>query len=403
MKELKLLNRLLGALEAVHLFVLSCCLALPLFFLVPEFSPEIELLWALGAALAVTALNVACRHIERPLHRLLLGLGLLLLCGLLLPTWLLRILFAIVLGIQILIVTVLPRPDGKFVLTVPKFYYAIAPLLLYGLSWIYRSDLMQLASVTLAAVFAVNTLLHFQAKRLLNALCDRGSTALSDESLVTLNRRLMLAFCLLGALIVIAVPYLWSLRQPAKDAFELPDNLPAQVQETEASTVEPHTDWQSLSSGRPIDFNPLLDTAELLLLLLALALVALVVTAVVLRLKNLESGNDKHGPPKKSGFSVEALPEKETRTVPQEERSGSWARRIRRLYARLIHAKVDPKKPLAALSPRELEQAAGLEGSARDMLHALYEKARYSGNSCEKSDFLEAKSAAQQLKRGETG
>ena len=47
----------------------------------------------------------------------------------------------------------------------------------------------------------------------------------------------------------------------------------------------------------------------------------------------------------------------------------------------------------------ELEQAARLDGPARDTLHALYEKARYSGEACEKDDYLIAKAAAATLRK----
>lgn len=403
MREVKLLTRLLGALEAAHLFVLTGCLSLVLAFTVQELPDTAELFWALGAGLAVLAVNLPCRRLEKKLPRLFVGLGVLGLSLLVCPTGMLRLIYGVCVGLQILTVTVLPRPEGKTVLSVPKLYHAPALLLLYAFSRIFQNDVMQLAAVTLSAVFAVVCLVYLQAGRLLSALCDKSAAAVSDRGIVRLNRRLMLAFCILGAALIVAVPLLWKPRPPQEAV------TPVETAEYETEQATQHTvevqdgEWIDVPSGDPVDLEPMTTSAELLILLLIILVVLLTAAAVVYAVRSLSNDRVRRRVPARQDDLTERLPPQDPeRPAVADTAGGSWARRIRRQYQRLIRTKTEKHISLSALTPAELERAAGLQGPARERLHGLYEKARYSGESCEKEDYLAAKTAINTLKKGET-
>lgn len=400
MKEMKLLKRLLGVFETVQTFVLSCCLSLPLVFIVPEFAETEQLLWGFALALAVLAVHLPCRFITKRLWMLAVALGVLALGLLICPTTLLRVFWGLCVGLQCFCCAVLPRPDSKIVLSVPKVYHAVALLLLYAFSRILRSDLISLAAVSLSALWVVNALLHWQAHRLLIALCDKSAPAVSDQSLIRLNRRLMGLFCALGAALVVAVPLLWSLRTPPVRVEEEYAGLTPTTVPSSESEALPDWTWQTRPAGKPLDYQPFIESAEIVLFALAVAVVVLAVVAIMLWLRNLRDDRELHSAPEKGAFTVETLAPAQPRRLdePHSEARG-WARRIRSVYQHLIRARTGSKAALHAMTPSELEQAGALKGEARDKLHALYEKARYSGEACDKPDYLAAKAAAQALRK----
>lgn len=404
MREMKLLGCLLGALEAVHLFVLTACLSIVLAFVVQEFPDTTQLLWALGAGIAVLAVYLPCRIIQKKLPRLTVGLFILAVSMLVCPSGMFRVIYGLCVGLQILISTLLPRPDGKLLLSVPKLYHAPALLLLYAFSRIFQNNAMQLAAVTLSVVFVVNMLLYMQARKLLSALCDRSAAAVSDRSILRLNRRLMLVFCVLGAALIVAVPLLWSQRPQRAQA-----SVPVETVETEETQPTEHQldpedgEWIVTPEHTPVDLEPMTTTAELLILLLIILVVLLTVTAVIYGIRSLSNDRARRHDQPEPDYAVEQLPaEQRAGKADAGTTGGSWSRRIRRQYQRLIRTRTGRHAKLAALTPTELEQAAGLRGTARQTLHGLYEKARYSAASCEKEDYLAAKTAIHTLKKGES-
>ena len=137
---------------------------------------------------------------------------------------------------------------------------------------------------------------------------------------------------------------------------------------------------------------------------LAAAAVGVLIFSVIWLLRSLQGGKQRHSDPRaEDEMVIEALddPAKQRPLRRRAETDNSWARRIRRQYQRLIRQRAGKQARLSALTPRELEQAAALEGPDRDALHVLYEKARYSQADCGKEDYQQAKLAVQRLKKGD--
>ena len=395
MNERRSLEGLLRVLEMVHLSVLTCCLSIPLVFFLPEYSDLQQLLWGLGAIVPVMAIQLPCQHLEKRLHRLFVGLGVFALTMVLCPTNILRVAYGLCISLQILICTALAKPGGKFVLTVPKVYHAPAPLLLYGLSRALDNRVLIIAAVTIAVVFVVNLLLYLQARKLLLELYDNNAAAVSVSGIVSVNRRLMLVFCVIGAALIVAVPLLLS-RQPQQQSTEAPA-AEAFVSETKAHAEEEPVplETKTVPEGTPYNLDFISDVFVVVFLVFLGLVLVLWGIAIVFSLRSISNDKDLHN----SSLIIEALPEEQPkRSLFDGLHDRSWQGRLRRLYPKLIHAKTDRDASLQALTPRELERAACLEGPARDTLHTLYEKARYSGAACDKADYLSAKAAAQQLR-----
>ena len=402
MKDMKRLEAMLAVFEALHVAVLSCCLAIPLLFMVQEFSDTVELLWAAGASLPVLALHIVSRRTESKKILLLVALGLLALCMVVCRTNILRFVYALLIVLQVLIGTLLPRPDGKTLLSVPKFYHCVAPLLLYGLARAVKNEGMILAATTIVVLFVVYILLYTQARRLLAALYDQSENTVFEKGIVRLNTRLMTLFCVVGAAVVILVPLLLAQRKPAESTPLEPNTFLEAFEETTHPTDPPDLNQITLPEGTPVNVTPFTDAVLIFFGVFTFVVIGMVAYAIIHWLRSLRDDKDLHSAPQESDFTVEALDPDEPRSgeTPDANAHG-WARRIRRLYQRLIHAKADKKTPLRALTPRELELAAALDGPERDTLHSLYVKARYSGAACEKSDYLAAKSAVQALRKEE--
>lgn len=403
MRELKRLEAMRSVLETIHLALISCCLSIPLLFAVPEYPDEIELLWALGAALPVLALHLCDRHTASKKILISVALALLAVSMLICRTTILRVVYGLLLVIQLGICTLLARPGGKPALSVPKFYHGIAPLLLYALAQALKNDVMITAAVTVVVLFVVVFLLHTQATRLRNEICDQSEGTVFEQGIVRLNVRLMTLFCVVGALVVIGVPFLLSLRTPAEAQPPVMTNPYVEAFKTPPATSEEPLNKITLPEGTPINTEPMTDAMLALFGLFAVVAVGLAVFGFIFLLRSLSNDKERHSSPQQNGFIIETLAEKPQQSEAVDGGGRSWSKRIRRLYQRLIHARADKNTPLQALTPQELERAAALEGAAKDTLHALYEKARYSGETCDKSDYLAAKSAANLLKKGESG
>ena len=402
MNETRLLSRMLAVFETLHVFVLSCCLTIPLLFFVQEFSDEAELCWALGAALPVLALHLCGRKTTSKKILLPLGLGLWILCLLVCRTTILRFVYSLALLLQLLIQTVVPKPKGKPLLSVPSFWHAPMPLLIYCLARAMAKDAVITIALSLTVLYLVNTLLYLQASRLQRALYEQSIGAVSDRGIVRLNLRMMTVYCIVGAIAVVAVPLLLSAR-PAAEAAPAQAVGVYESAETESQAPEPlpPIEITTLPAGDPIRTEPFTDAILLILGIFTFIVLGLAVYAMFSWLFTIDTDKLRHRKGQEDGFVVEQLdtPE-ERRRRPQSGRS-SWSGRIRRLYQKLIRSKTEKGSALHALTPTELEQAASLEGSDRQTLHMLYEKARYANTACDKSDYLSARAAAQRLKKGD--
>ena len=402
MREVRSLVRLQAAFELLYVALLALCLMLPLPFIAATIPPIPTLAWCLGGAAGTALIQILFRRLEKPLPAILLSLLLTAGAVLLFPGFFLQLSCGLAMGLQLLICALLPKPNGTYVLSVPKVYHAPIPLVVYALSQILKSEVLTAAAVAIASLFVVLLLLHWQAGRLLRSIRDQGSTAVSDRSVVRLNRRLMVLFCVLGALFVILAPML--LRLPPKPVEPYGDFTFTPV--TEAPLVPEESDDIAITppSAHSYDLSFFGSFAFGLTVFLAAAAVGVLIFSVIWLLRSLQGGKQRHSDPRaEDEMVIEALddPAKQRPLRRRAETDNSWARRIRRQYQRLIRQRAGKQARLSALTPRELEQAAALEGPDRDALHALYEKARYSQADCGKEDYQQAKLAAQRLKKGD--
>lgn len=414
MKEYRSLQRILQVFEAAHVALLSCCLSLPLLFLVPEYPDRIQLLWALGAAPAVLAVYALCLVLKKRLLRLLASLAVLALCLLVLPTTLLRVIYGAMLALQMLIGIVLPRPDGKPVLSVPRVYHAPFFLLLYAFSRIEGNAVMKQAAIAVTLLYLLVLLLHQHTRRLRSELCDYTSAALEDRRILRSDRRMILVFAVVGTVLILAVPLLFSRgadtdalseTAPEETGFAQRTDEPEETGETEQTgETGLREDAVYQESGRPVNTEIFTNILLVILYLILLSGLVLALISYILWLVNLRRDRELHTPPQESaGLPDEQLAKQPRKAAAKEPiRARSPTQRIRRLYRRLIRARTASGAKLSALTPNELEQAAALrESEARRTLHTLYEKARYSGAACSRADYLAAKAAAQQLRKGD--
>ena len=209
MKELKLLRRIHYLLESVHLSLMVCCLSLPLLFFFPSGSWLSMTLWGIGAIIPVLLIRELSMRISRPWLRFLAGM-LVTLSAILIPRGMIGFTYGICCGIITLIGAFFPRPDGKLVLTVPKFYHILIVLLAFGLGKISGVDLLVNLITVLALLFCGNYLLYLHSARLEKTLCEDLDATVSSSSILALNRRLIVGFLLVAALLIVGIPWLVS-------------------------------------------------------------------------------------------------------------------------------------------------------------------------------------------------
>ena len=399
MKELKSLNRTMALLEAAHLCLLCWCLSLTLLFLVPEYPPRTELLWALGAALPTLAVwGICLAPLGLPV-RAALCLGV---CGLcmLLPTGILRLCWILCAGIPAFAGCVLRRPAGKMVLTVPRPWHALAFLSCFGMARFVGGAVPKTASAAFALLFLLNSLLYLHTKRLRSLLCDPGIEALSAGRMVRTGRVMVLGFLLLAAAALIAIPLLTS--APDQRSSIRPSGEPGVVPTAEngPETVQLPEGIVTPDVGSKSDSGLANRIVARIFEIFLLASVGICLIALIIRLCAIENGSDRKTAPKESGLTVEDLPPEPSAPALREPPAEGWERKIRRRYAALIGSRAGKGVQLSPLTPTQLEQAAGLpEGEALDTLHTLYEKARYGSEACSRADEAAVKAAIRRLRR----
>lgn len=400
MKGLRSLERILYGLETFHLALMSWCLSLPLLFFFPSGSYTAMLLWGLGAALPVLGIRELALRIQKPWIRLAVGLAVTLTAAAI-PRGMVGLTYLICGVLYSLVGAFFPRPDGKLILTVPKFYHALFILLTYAFGMICQVSLLIVTAVSIALLFTVNYLLHRHVSRLLTALREDLNATVSAQSIISLSRRVVLVFLAVGVVLILAVPWLLN-RQPAEPVETEP---PAQIvvtteeMETEPETVPEDGNFRTVSGGIPWNFTLFEDSSLLLIALISISCVLLAGAAVLYVIGMLRDDKDKHSQGKQSSFVVEKLPEPERKAVQRDEpEDTTWQRRIRRQYHRSIDRRTKDRADRSAMTPSELEAAAQLpEGADLATLHTVYEKARYSDLPSTQEDYKRIHAAAKEL------
>ena len=392
------IERTMQAVETFHLGLLVLCLSLPLTLLVFRGSLTDSLLWGFGVLVPAELLCFLGRRIETLLPRILACLAVLALAIFLPDTWGRRFTWGLCCLPVFLAATVLPRPDGKLMLTVPKLYHPIAPLQYYAFCGIFRlPPLASALAVTIALLMVLTILVHANQARLLSTLRSEGDTAISVQSILRLNRRTLVIFALLALVAILAVPML-TRRMPARQ-----EETPVYTGETAAlEQTEPlqETELPDIVVEKPSEHTISYRLAEnITLAAVVLALVGMVglcIATLIRELLAIRSGKRRTSSLRGETFVVETLEEKEQEA--EDDAAEAYTAKLRRRYARLIRRRTDRTQELAPMSPAELEQAANLGGSdAAREIHRLYEKARYGPAPATREEDRAMKAALKEL------
>ena len=401
MKELKSLNRTLVLLEGVHLCLMCWCLSLSLLFLVPEYPPVSQLLWALGAAIPTLAIWAVCISPLAPAVRVPVCLGV---CGLcmLLPTGILRLCWTLCAGLIALAGCFLHRPDGKVLMTVPKPWHAMAFLTCFGMARFIGGALPAAASAALVLLYILNNLLYSHSRRLRSLLCDPRTETLSAARMVRNGRIMVWGFVFAAAAVLVAVPLL--VTQPDQHVEWTPaaeDPMTPPTEDLEEQMAQLRPGGLNSDRGDPESTEIANRIVLRVFVIFMLASLALSLIGLILRLLWIENGKKRNRTlTRDAGLTVEPLPPETAAETEPEPPAEGWEKRIRRRYQSLIASRAAKGSQLSPLTPTQLEQTAGLpEGEARSALHALYEKARYGSEACSREDDAAVKAAVRRLRK----
>ena len=80
-----------------------------------------------------------------------------------------------------------------------------------------------------------------------------------------------------------------------------------------------------------------------------------------------------------------------------EEPLTGYEKKLRRRYEKLIRSRTPKNTSLMAMTPTELETAAGMDGPAARIVHDLYSRTRYSQEPATRESYAAFKEAVQQL------
>ena len=397
MKNLRKLERSIHWMECVHLGLLTLCLALPIALLFTEDDPIRRLCWALGTLIPVQLIRVICERIRGKPLRTLLSLavfGLSLLMTRRDHHWVYYLCCCVPMLLSGLL---LPRPQDKLILTVPRFFTLVLGVPAFALGKALGVPMLAGLGVALTALLTLTFLVHTNLSRLLRDIRMSRNTQVSVENLVRQNRRVLLAFALLGTLILAAVPFLLQ-RQPEPGTVR-------PIPEYQAESTEPHNEtlpekeYAGTGHAEPLNLEWLRDGfIGLLLLLGALGLGILLFYLVKALLELLRRDQKKLPGRQEDGLTIEYL-EEEAAGKRERERLSGYEKKIRRRYEKLILRRTEPARALEALTPTGLEAAAGLCGPAAETVHEIYRRTRYSPASPTKEQYAAFREAVKSLER----
>ena len=399
LKELKITIRIV---EGICLALLTVCFSLPMALIFREGSLRADLLWAFGAILPVQGIREVCERVERKKTCVLLSVGILALAVLIPPMPVRRLYYGIVCIPILLAGTVIGRPGGKIVLTVPRVYFLIASLLVYALGKIGELPLLSLLAILIAVLQILDYLLYQNQLRLLRTVRDDPSSHVSVRSIVSLNRKLVIGFFVIGAMAVIAVPWLLSQRGPVEDTVPVAETGEYSIRQTEHNS-QPRPETEKVyqyGEEKKWDYKTAEYVFDTLVLLLVAAALIVAAIAIIYILRSIIGDKDKHSEPREDQFVVERLPQEKHRARTADEAGSSYDRKIRKKYSRLILQSVKDRSKLPPLTPTELEDlAAQPDSPERRQLHDLYTKARYTAEPADREDYRRVKDLLRSLER----
>ena len=398
MKRVKELELTIRLVEAICLGLLALCISLPLALILREGSLKADLLWALGVLVPVEAIRGVCLR-EMPFgSRLLICLGILAL-AVLVPNMPMRRVYYGLCCVPILISGLfLGRPKGKLVLTVPKIYFPFAALMVFALGKIGQLPLLCALAIVLAVLLTMVYLLHQNQIRLEKTVYEDPDGFVSTQGIISLNRKLLAAFLLIGALVVFAVPWLFrqQAEEPPQDPFEAEDTFsPIQADE-----VIEGTPVHESGSQKAFNLNAIEDTTTVVVIFMVVGLLGLVAWIWIMVLRSIDRDDSRHNRPNDQSFVVERLDAAPKKRQEPEDTGSSFAKKIRKRYRRRILSTAWEQNGLQAMTPTELEAVAGLpEGEDRRILHEAYLKARYGPEACTKEDYQQVKESLARMEK----
>ena len=404
MKEIKKLERRLHWSECFHLALMTLVLSFALTLTFQSDDRTTQILLALGTVIPVQLIRFLCERIERKSLRLLSSLAVMGLSILL--TWskerwsvyLLCCLPILISGVF------LPRSKGRILLTIPSPWAVLALLVAYGYGRAVESlGVPMIANIVLVltALATLNYFIHTSQSKLLTEICMTTETEISVSGMIRQNRKTLLVFLLIGVLILTAVPFLFR-----TESAEVPSTPWAD--ETEQTgipvdTIDPAAEKEYGRTGEGVPLHLELYKDILTWILIGIPSVGVLLSAVagIRILLEMLAEKRKHSTPRNTdGLLIERLDEEETKK--QKEKLTGWERKIRRRYEKLILHRTDEGDALKALTPTELERAAGLTGlTGTEELHDIYARTRYSPELPDRETYRRVKELARQLETGQ--
>lgn len=403
MKDLVWLERRIRWSEWIHLTLLTLSIAFPsalLFSLIleeDEAAAYIRLIWAIGTVIPVHLIRFICERVEKKAIQCLLCLGVLAVT--LIPTFRHdRWVHYLVSCLPILISGLfLPRPQGKLMLTVPKFYHLLIVFLPYAIGKVTEFPLLCRITIVLSALLTLNFFLHLNHTNLLKEIRMSVKTEVSAASMIRQNRKVTVAFVIAGILVLAAIPFLFrnGTQQTAEE-----QSGEIIIEQTPSPTPVEEREYMLSPEGKPIHLEFLRDIwVWSLVVLVGGGIIVFFTVGLINLFKMLRDNTDprrKHTPPKISeDVTIERLkPEPQNR---EREHLSGYEKKIRRHYEKLIRKRAPKEARLTPLTPTELEAVAEVSGNGADAIHDIYSRTRYSTEPATRESYAAFKDAIRTL------
>ncbi len=294
----------------------------------------------------------------------------------------------------------------------PAIFALIAFFLVYLFGLILPNKLFCEISYPLAFCYLIVIMLHTNLTQLDHYLDQNRSIAnLPGHRIIATNRVMMLIFMFIALLSMLALPatgiakifpyigngILWLLRTlfsllPDKDPGEIPEPIP----ETQAA-AEP-SEMLPIENTGPTLFTMILNIlAVILIIVLIIAAIVGVVYGIIMLFRHfyqpIHENDDTQEFIKEEKADISAYSHAEKKEASLFFQFDPQAV-IRKMYIKVIKKGIHTEPIPETLTPSELEQLAGVSYTeASILLHELYEKARYSPETCTKDDVAQLKAA----------
>ena len=404
MKEIEKLQRRIHWSECVHLALMTLLLSFPLTLTFQSDDRTTQILIALGTVIPVQLIRFLCERIRSKPLRLLSGLGVIGLSVLL--TWSReRWSVYLICCVPILISGVfLPRSKGRILLTVPSPWAAAALVVAYGYGRSVETlgvPLIANIVLVLTALMVVNYFIHTSQSKLLTDIRMTAGTEISVSGMILQNRKTLFVFLLIGVLILTAIPFLLRWETPEAAPIGTMESTQLVTVPTGAAGQERDYGWTGETKPLHLEgFKEILVWSLALFMLLGPAIAAIAAFVVLVDMVNRKK--KKIVSRESEGLTIERLDEEEERK-PREKLTG-WEKKLRRRYEKLILRRTPETAALNALTPTELERAAGLaDRPETPELHELYARTRYGPELPDRETYRRFKELSKTLEHSAPG